>query len=30
LRRLLDEILAEHTGKPIEVINHDSERDFTA
>jgi ATP-dependent Clp protease, protease subunit len=28
VRRRLDEILAEHTGKPIEVINHDSERDF--
>jgi ATP-dependent Clp protease protease subunit len=28
VRRKLDEILAEHTGKPIETINHDSERDF--
>jgi len=28
VRRRLDEILAEHTGKPIDVINHDSERDF--
>jgi ATP-dependent Clp protease, protease subunit len=28
VRRKLDEILALHTGKPIEVINHDSERDF--
>jgi ATP-dependent Clp protease protease subunit len=28
VRRRLDEILADHTGKPIEVINHDSERDF--
>jgi ATP-dependent Clp protease protease subunit len=28
VRRRLDEILAEHTGKPIEVINRDSERDF--
>ena len=28
VRRRLDEILAQHTGKPIEVINHDSERDF--
>jgi ATP-dependent Clp protease, protease subunit len=28
VRRRLDEILAEHTGKSIEVINHDSERDF--
>jgi ATP-dependent Clp protease protease subunit len=28
VRRRLDEILAEHTGKPIEVVNHDSERDF--
>jgi ATP-dependent Clp protease, protease subunit len=28
VRRRLDEILAHHTGKPIEVINKDSERDF--
>ena len=28
VRRKLDEILARHTGKPIDVINHDSERDF--
>ena len=28
VRRRIDEILAQHTGKPIEVINHDSERDF--
>src|SRR2546421_6681764 len=28
IRRRLDEILAYHTGKPIEVINHDQERDF--
>jgi ATP-dependent Clp protease protease subunit len=28
VRRRLDEILAFHTGKPIEVINRDSERDF--
>ncbi len=28
VRRRLDEILADHTGKPIEVINHDFERDF--
>jgi ATP-dependent Clp protease protease subunit len=28
VRRRLDEILADHTGKPIETINHDSERDF--
>ena len=28
VRRKLDEILAQHTGKPIEVINRDSERDF--
>jgi len=28
VRRRLDEILAQHSGKPIEVINRDSERDF--
>jgi ATP-dependent Clp protease protease subunit len=28
VRRRLDEILAHHTGKPIEVINRDSDRDF--
>jgi ATP-dependent Clp protease, protease subunit len=28
VRRRLDEILAQHTGKPIEVINRDSDRDF--
>jgi len=28
VRRRLDEILAHHTGKPIEVVNHDSDRDF--
>ena len=28
VRRRLDEILASHTGKPIEVINRDSDRDF--
>ena len=28
MRRRLDEILAHHTGKPIEVINRDSDRDF--
>ena len=28
VRRRLDEILAHHTGKPIEVITRDSDRDF--
>jgi ATP-dependent Clp protease protease subunit len=28
VRRRLDEIMAHHTGKPIDVINRDSERDF--
>jgi ATP-dependent Clp protease protease subunit len=28
IKRRVEEILAEHTGKPIEQINHDSERDF--
>ncbi len=28
VRRRLDEILASHTGKPIEVITRDSDRDF--
>ena len=28
VRRRLDEILAHHTGKPIEVINRNSDRDF--
>ena len=28
VRRRLDEILAQHTGKPIEVVNRDSDRDF--
>jgi ATP-dependent Clp protease protease subunit len=28
VRRRLDEILADHTGKPIEVVNRDSDRDF--
>lgn len=28
VRRRIDEILAQHTGKPIEVINRDSDRDF--
>jgi ATP-dependent Clp protease protease subunit len=28
VRHRLDEIMAEHTGKPIEEINRDSERDF--
>ncbi|MGH7687204.1 MAG: ATP-dependent Clp endopeptidase proteolytic subunit ClpP [Candidatus Dormibacteria bacterium] len=28
VRRRLDEILASHSGKPIEVINRDSDRDF--
>jgi ATP-dependent Clp protease protease subunit len=28
LRDRLDEILAKHTGKPLEVITHDTERDF--
>jgi len=28
VRRRLDEILAHHSGKPIEVVNHDSDRDF--
>jgi ATP-dependent Clp protease, protease subunit len=28
VRRRLDEIMAQHTGKPIDVINRDSERDF--
>jgi ATP-dependent Clp protease, protease subunit len=27
-RQLLDEILAEHTGQPIEKIKHDTDRDF--
>ena len=27
-RKLLDEILAEHTGQPIEKIAHDTDRDF--
>ncbi len=27
-RKLLDEILAEHTGQPIEKISHDTDRDF--
>jgi len=28
IRRRLDEILAQHTGKPLEVINRDSDRDY--
>jgi ATP-dependent Clp protease, protease subunit len=28
VRRRLDEIMAQHTGKPIDAINRDSERDF--
>lgn len=28
VRRRLDEILSHHTGKPIEVVNRDSDRDF--
>jgi ATP-dependent Clp protease, protease subunit len=28
VRHRLDEIFAHHTGKPIEVVNHDSDRDF--
>jgi ATP-dependent Clp protease protease subunit len=28
LRSRLNEILAKHTGKPIDVIAHDTERDF--
>jgi ATP-dependent Clp protease protease subunit len=28
VRRRIDEILAFHTGRPIEVVNHDMERDF--
>jgi ATP-dependent Clp protease protease subunit len=28
VRRRLDEILAHHSGKAIEVVNHDSDRDF--
>src|ERR1700686_2705900 len=28
VRRRLDEILAHHSGKPIEGVNHDSDRDF--
>lgn len=28
VRRRIDEILAQHTGKPIEVVNRDSDRDF--
>ena len=28
IRRRIDEILAHHTGKPIEVVNRDSDRDF--
>jgi ATP-dependent Clp protease protease subunit len=28
VRRRLDEILAHHSGKPIEVVNRDSDRDF--
>ena len=28
LRRRLDEILAQHTGKPVEVVSHDTERDY--
>ena len=28
IRRRLDEILSQHTGKPIEVVNRDTERDF--
>jgi ATP-dependent protease ClpP protease subunit len=28
IKRRVEEILADHTGKPIEQINHDSERDF--
>ena len=27
-RQLLDEILAEHTGQPLEKISHDTDRDF--
>lgn len=27
-RKLLDEILAEHSGQPIEKISHDTDRDF--
>lgn len=28
LRRILDQILAQHTGKPVEQITRDSDRDF--
>ncbi len=28
LRRLLDEIMAKHTGQPVEKIAHDTDRDF--
>jgi ATP-dependent Clp protease, protease subunit len=28
VRRRIDEILSQHTGKPIEVVNRDSDRDF--
>ena len=28
MRDLLDEILADHTGQPIEKINKDTDRDF--
>ncbi len=28
IRRRIDEILSEHTGKSVEIIHHDSERDY--
>ena len=28
MRELLDEILAHHTGQPVEKVAHDTDRDF--
>jgi ATP-dependent Clp protease, protease subunit len=28
VRRRMDEVLAKHTGKPVEQIHEDTERDF--
>jgi ATP-dependent Clp protease protease subunit len=28
MRRLLDEVLAHHTGQPVEKVAHDTDRDF--
>jgi ATP-dependent Clp protease, protease subunit len=28
MRRMLDEILATHTGQPVEKVSHDTDRDF--